>query len=445
MTCQVASFRSNVTFDPLTSDAYMGNTVDIRGIFYLRKPVSFTNCTKLVIDGGNLTWDGTQSVVIDCTNVTVNGIMQPFGVVVFGNNVRDTLVGPLGQFSLTAGSPILTHTLSVFGVMEVRNKASLQSPVQDDKKIATLVVHGPKGKLMLDTHNLPMVNNGSDVPDADFSELFAEEITVNGLFDAGRLSFAEPVTRLTVGNGGNFTFDPVSELRVDYLTCHGVMTSLTPLSVTGNSVIQTRTLLVGENGTVTLDSRAQKNGGYLGVSYLVVETMTVNGVMNAGRLVNYKPPLEHGWNHLAVGPKGKLTFHPNDTFYLGYIEVAGVMESLIPITILPPPSFEINSNHFVVDTGGHVKLGIQEATDLANDIRCGRLEVRPGGTIDAGYQKPTPGSQTVSPLSVFTVTTVVVDGTVKGDSLKVVASDVSVGGSVTAAGGGFLSNEGPGE
>ena len=70
--------------------------------------------------------------------------------------------------------------------------------------------------------------------------------------------------------------------------------------------------------------------------------------MSAGRLVNHKAPLEHGWNHLAVGPKGRLSFHPNDTFFLGYIEVAGVMESLIPITILPPPSFETNSNHFVV-------------------------------------------------------------------------------------------------
>lgn len=428
----------------MTSDD-LGNTVDIRGLFYLRKPVSFTNCTRLMIDGGNLTWDGAQSVVIDCTNVTVNGVLQPAGDVIFGNDVRDTIVGPLGLFSMTAGGPVLTHTLSVSGVMEVRNKVSLQSPVQDDRKLATLVVHGPGGKLTLDTRNLPMVSNGNDVTGVDHSELFAEEITVNGLFDAGRLSFAKPVTQLTVGNGGNFTFDPASELGVDYLKCHGVLTSLAPINVTGNSIIRTRALLVGENGTLTLDSRALKNGAYSGVSYLVLETVTVNGTMSAGRLVNHKAPLEHGWNHLAVGPKGRLSFHPNDTFFLGYIEVAGVMESLIPITILPPPSFETNSNHFVVDTSGRVKLGIREAADLANDVRCGRLEVRSGGTIDAGYQKPTPGSQTVSPLSVFTVTTVVVDGTLQGDSLKVVATDVSVGGSITAAGGGFLSNEGPGE
>ena len=347
---------------------------------------------------------------------------------------------------MTAGGPVLTHTLSVSGVMEVRNKVSLQSPVQDDRKLATLVVHGPGGKLTLDTRNLPMVRNGNDVAGVDHSELFAEEITVNGLFDAGRLSFAEPVTRLTVGNGGNFTFDPASELGVDYLTCHGVLTSLAPLNVTGNSVIRTRALLVGENGTLTLDSRALKNGAYSGVSYLVLETVTVNGAMSAGRAGQPQGAPEARLEPPGGGTQGKA--------------------HLPPQRHLLPRLHRSRRCHGISDP--HHNPPTPVLRDQQQPFRCGHrwaCEARhPGGgrfgqrcqmwqagsqtpeqTIDAGYQKPTPGSQTVSPLSVFTVTTVVVDGTLQGDSLKVVAADVSVGGSITAAGGGFLSNEGPGE
>ena len=423
----------------------MGDTVLIRGMFYLYTPVSFTNCSKLLIDGGNLTWTGHQSVVLDCTNITINGFLQPEGDVIFGRHVRDTSVGPQGRLSFTAGGPVLTRTLAVSGTMEVRNKVSLQSPVQDQRKIVSLVVHGPGGRLRLDTHHLPMINNTLDVLTLNHSELFVQDLTVNGVFDADRLAFPERVTRVTVGNGGNFTFDPASALEVDYVTSHGVMTSLTPLNMSGNSVIRTRALVVGVNGTVRLDSRAQDSGDFSGVSYLVVEVVTVDGTMHAGRLINHHPPLVHGWNHLGVGPRGSLTFYPNDTFYLGYGEVAGVMESLTPVTIRRPPAYEVNENEFVVDSTGRVKLGVREATQMTNDVQVGKLGIRTGGTLDAGYQKPTPGSLTVSPLSLFNVSVLDVNGTLQGDSLHVLSDNVTVRGAITAAGGGFLSNAGPGE
>ncbi|KAK7475580.1 hypothetical protein BaRGS_00033169, partial [Batillaria attramentaria] len=535
--------RSNMTFNPLTSGAYLGNVTDIRGDLHLAKPVSFQNCARLMIDGGKLTWDGNTSTTIDCTNVTINGFLQPFGDVIFGRDVRDIMVGPQGSFRFRAGGPIFTHTLSVSGVLEVKNKVILQSPVATYKRLVSLVVHGPGGKLMLDTHNEFSMDNGAEVANVDYSELYAQAITVNGLFDAQRLAFAENVSRLTVGNGGNFTFDPTTGISVDYITTHGILTSKSPLNivgntldhvyellvgengtmtldagaangevavgqselsadkitvngrfdarklaftsristltvgnggrftfdpmteisvnsitvhgvltsqlplnVTGNTLIRAREIEVGQHGTMTLDARAQARGGFSGVSYLVVETVTVGGTLNAGRLINHGPPLLHGWNTLSVGANGRFTFLPDDIFYLGYGEVAGFMESLTIITILPPPAYETNSNHFVVDTGGHVKLGVREASHLANNVTCERLEVKAGGTLDAGYQKPPPDATTVSPLSEFLITTLVVGGTLKGDSVKIVSNDVTVGsgGSISAAGGGFASNAGPG-
>lgn len=437
-------FRSNVTFDPATTDTYMGRTVDIRGYFELQKPVSFQNCERLMIDGGSLIWKGSDSFIVSCMNITINGFFQPTGDIIFGRDIRDIIVGPSGRFQFSADGPIFTHTLSVSGVMEVKNKVILESPVEDDRKITVFVVHSPQGKLLLDTQNQSLKANGSVVPASLASELFADKITVNGLFDASALALPAPISSLTVGNGGNFTFDPTSELIVDVISVNGVFSSQSPLNISGASLIRTRSLTVLQNGTMTLDAAAQKKGQYSGVSYIVVEVVIVDGLFKAGKMINHKPPLVHGWNHMAV--KGQLIFYPNDTFYLGYGEVSGILESVTPITILRPPSFELNGNHFVVDSGGQVKLGIQGASDSANHIEFEHLEVKVNGLLDSGFQKATPSASTVSQISKFLVTTLLVAGTFKSDSVNIIGESVTVfaGGTITTAGGGYKSGAGPG-
>ncbi|XP_076456767.1 uncharacterized protein LOC143291062 [Babylonia areolata] len=290
--------RSNVSFDPVDPGTHLGRTVDIRGEFYLRSPVSFTNCSRLMVDGGRVRWDGNDTVHVDCTNVTVNGLLLPGdSPLLFGSQVRDTTVGPQGSLAFVAGGPVLTDTLSVSGLLEVRNKVSLQSPVQDRKKMTVLVVHGPGGRLLLDSQGLPM-HNDTDLLDVDHSEVFVDVLTVGGLLDAGRLKFGERVTRVTVNNGGNFTWEPVNELEVDYVTAHGVLTSLTPVVVRGNSVIRTRTLLVGENGTVTLDARGLKSGGL------------VRGVVPGGGDVDGERGDEGGQARQPPAPSGARLEHP---------------------------------------------------------------------------------------------------------------------------------------
>ncbi|KAL8581100.1 hypothetical protein ACOMHN_012750 [Nucella lapillus] len=434
--------RSNVSFDPVPPS--LGGRVTIEGVVHLHSPVSFSNCSALTI-GGALTWSGNDSVTLDCSTVTVTGRLTPtHSPLVWGRNVRHTVVGAGGRLVFRAGGPLLTHSLTVGGLLEVRNKVTLQSPVQGLSKMTALTIQGPGGKVVLDSGSLPVVGEGAALPAVNHSRIFVDVLTVGGLFQAGRLMFGERVTNVTVASGGNFTLDPANALHVDYLTCHGVLTSLTPLEVRGHSVIRTRALHVGENGTLTLDATAQARGNYSGVSALVAEVVRVEGVLSAGRLTNHLPPLQHGWNHLQVGPKGRLTFRPTDTLYLGYVEVAGLLESPTPLTIRPPPSYDVSANRVVVAAGGTVKLGTSLPSPLSNLIHCGRLHIHPGGTMDVGYQRPTPGGQTVSPASVLTVREVVVGGTLRGDVVRVVADDVSVGGQMTAVGGGHLTNKGPG-
>jgi uncharacterized membrane protein YeiH len=69
------------------------------------------------------------------------------------------------------------------------------------------------------------------------------------------------------------------------------------------------------------------------------------------------------------------------------------------------------------------------------------------GTLDTGFQKPPPDDDSVSPLSLFTITTLTVSGTLKGDMMQIDVDDVNIAssGSVTASGGGYISDRGLGK
>ena len=333
--------RGSVAFMPATINTRLGRVMEIRGSVQLGQPLSIRRpCDRLVIDaGGSLSWTGDAATILECANVTINGVFKPAcgGSLNLGTGVGIFMVGPSGDVKAKIAGPFITNSFSLAGSLEICNKVIFQSGNSTDGRIEVFIVHSPRGKLRLDTSGLPVILvNGTAVPTTGHSTIKAKYITVDGLLDPKLLDVGPGYEKATVGEFGNFTFTPHGDFRCHNLYVNGLMSVLTPVTMRSfeTATPNVREIEIGPKGTLILDAPSHAGRTWTGVSFIGVHTLKVGGKFLGG---HFSGRLDGtgGWDTMTITQTGSFILDPYsvDDLYLNYADINGTFQTFHQIII----------------------------------------------------------------------------------------------------------------
>ena len=253
-----------------------------------------------------------------------------FGMVSFGSILRKFHLGQSGRVNLITRD---------FSLKDFECNGSMTF-MNDTKISADIWSVGPVG-------HVNFINTSTYVV------LQAHTVTVDGLFNPGRLSTGTGWQLLQVGPAGFFTFITNTSVIVDILDIKGTV------RVNGTIKLQKRDfsgkslITIGEGGKFILDdySPCVNRSKYTGISELLALNVTVNGIFHVGKM-----SLGPGWDNLVIGSKGDVGFIPE-----GYVKIDRLITQgkLRTDTIVVLKSKAIATEEietFEINSGGTVDL-----------------------------------------------------------------------------------------
>ncbi|KAK3576661.1 hypothetical protein CHS0354_004945 [Potamilus streckersoni] len=494
-----------VSFNPISSEEYIGESIDIRGNVSLGKHISIINpCLKFHLSG-SLVWPGSPTITIECVSVLINSTFKP-GYLRFGAGVGQLEIGANGKFAFYADTPVLTNSLIVGGLMEIYNLVEFQSMNDTDGEIEVILIHSPYGELRLNSLASPLRYTGLINSSASFSTIRARYLIVNGKLDAKVVDVYKGFDRLSIGSYGNLTFSSISDFLVHDLYVNGTMVSKTSIILRGKSKHKIQVLHVESAGRLTLDQPSQNTRVWSGISTVAAHIVNVDGYFFAGKMQNHWTP-DAGWDSLTIGPRGVLKFEPFLEFRCDYLSTEGTFDSITPISIQSHQTqdnayfhikqkgtviFESQSRHplgpwtdmsnftaktLIIDSTGQMLAG-RAKFKVVNATIGGTLNSQPtdvleityfyvtnggvvnftttahllgreigiegNGIIDVAYKLQPSNHSEGSTSSLVEYASVTVNGRLQAGSLTIQTLSVTVGGTIDVSEGGFLSERGPG-
>lgn len=321
----MVGYKGQVSFDPVSTDMYIGPYIDIRGQVALNKYVSIVYpCNQFLLETGTLTWPATSDVItIECSIVKINSAFNP-GIITTGDGIDQFTVGASGTFTLTADGPIWLHTVSISGKMYVINTAILESHKSSDRRIEEVHIHSPNGLLQLNSNNLPARNNS--VPTSQSCNILkVKSLTIDKTFNAKDLEVDTGIDDITVNSYGSWSFGPCDTFQVSEIYINGTVVSYYPLTLVGKSRDKVESIKIDIGGTMTLDSVNQNTRKWNDVSIIGVHNFDIYGSVKAGLLKNYVSASE-GWDRLNIFEKGYFSFHSHDQMMIDYMYIFGQFE-----------------------------------------------------------------------------------------------------------------------
>ena len=494
---------ANVEFDPVDGDEHLGETIEVRGTLTLGHAVSFKRpCTELLIDNGEITWDtsGRPNITMECERVVINGPFSPGGVS-FGLGIEEFSVGNSGTFTFTANGPIYMNSVSIAGTMYAQNYAEFKSLNGTGSKIDYFIIHSPNGELHLNNDNQPALDSNGTQTNTSCSMLRADNVIIDGVFEADTLEIGDGFETLTINSDGEFTFTPCNDFSIHDIYVNGTMTSTIPLTLKGTNIEKVHDLTIDTNGIVNLDNDVLSSKAWTGTSRLGIHNVEVYGTFHAGRMAN-KINSSGSWDSLSVLQGGTFNFEPDGDFVLDYMTVTGDFRSYAAINILTNRPEEdliihvgstgdvrldslISSNWYnlssitaqtlqtdsssyfsagdtrfdlhTLDIGGTFKaypsqdikatsFEVQStgSADISRTVNIKGLAMTIAGTLDVSYQHDPEDASLGSNATWILYDDVTVSGTFRAGSIHIESHTLTVSGTMDVSGGGYKSDQGPG-
>ena len=195
-----------------------------------------------------------------------------------------------------------------------------------------------------------VINGGSlEMIGSEDITMECEYVDINGLFHpTGRVSVGGGITRFNVGPDGDFLFTTQGDFICHEAKIDGDMTHKTPVFLRGKIQDKLNSLIIGENGILTLDSSSQTLRNWTEHSTFWVNNMIVHegGHALLGNLSVVNDDVSIGLGNLNVG--GRFEFDPHNPFLCNGMIVNGHFESYKPITMKADDTLNV---HLTIDVG----------------------------------------------------------------------------------------------
>lgn len=493
-----------VEFDPVDEEEHLGQNIEIRGDVTFGHAVSFKRpCVQLLLDYGTLSWpvSASTTITLECQRVVVNGPFSP-GIIKFGQGIEDFSVGNSGTFTFAAHGPIFMNGVAVAGTMTVQNLAEFKSKNGTNNIIDYFVIHYPNGKVYLDNNNQPGYDADGVETSANCSILRVDHLIINGTLSAKNLDIGEGTDELNVDDRGVFTFTPCADFRIHEIYVNGTIASSTPLTLKGTSLEKVHEITIDTHGTIKLDNDVLSTKSWTGTSKIGIHSIQISGTFDAGRLEN-RIAEDGAWDSLSIARGGSFNFEPDGDFLIDDMSVDGNFRAYKNINILTKrpeqdltmhigPNGDVRFDSLITSgwtelstltayqldtyTGSYFSAG-DTKFDLKRMIIGGTLKAYPSedisatyfevtgtgsadisrtvnidgqtmtvkGTLDVSYQHAPEVSTEGSNATYVTYDDLSVSGTFKAGSLHLESKILTVSGSIDVSGGGYLSDQGPGE
>ena len=497
-----------VVFDPVDEDEHLGENIEIRGAVTLGHAVSFKRpCEQLLIDLGKLSWLVTAStnITMECKRVVINGVFSP-GAVSFGEGIEEFTVGNNGIFTITAYGPIFMNGISIAGTWNIQNLGELKSKNGTNSIIDYVVIYSPKGKMYMNRGNKPEYDSDGVETNANCSILRADHLIINGVLSANTLDIGEGTEELYIDDHGDFTFRPCDDFKIHEIYTNGSMKSDTPLTLKGTNLERVHDFIIDTHGSVAFDNDVVSAGSktWTGTSHLGAHNIEIAGTFNAGRLENrIAEEADGSWDSLSILKGGKFYFEPENDFAVDYMSLNGIFHAyknlniltyrpeqdlvisigstgdvrfdslltngwqelstvtakslttsansfwsvgdttfdiksmIIGGTLKAHPSEDISATYFEVTSTGNV--------DISNTVNISGQAMVIRGILDVSYQHDPENGTAGSKATEVIYDDITVSGTFKAASLYVESDTLTVSGTIDVSGGGYLSDQGPGQ
>ena len=435
--------------------------------------------------------------ILQVHTLTVNGFFNP-GKLSTGDGWQLLSVGPDGYFTFTTNHTVIIDTLIVAGKLQINGSINLQKRDMSGKSLINIA---QGGSFLLDDF-IPCTNRTKY---SGTSEILALNVTINGIFHAGRINIGPGWDNLIIGPKGDFAFIPGSHVKVNRVTIGGKFRTDTKVVMKSKSAVSEEIEIfhINDGGSVELNCspvignvviNASKNATTIQKNYasqIFATDVRIDGTFKARKLY-----MGLGWTRLTIGSKGSLNVHPIGWFSFDVFSVYGTLVSISDLEIEGKSTVKLPLLH--IGTSGHLKC-TENKTDILVDamlvegrFETGLLAIGSGmtklnvsgvmtfnhikqflinttiiggtletwtpftssgkfmgqdltvtGTMKVNYQG-TPQQENGLTPSVFVVNRVQFIGSVYFGSLHLTSDDVTVSGLLSADYGGALANKGPG-
>lgn len=187
-------------FEPFYNNFTVAN-VSSAGIVESTRPLSILS-DQFEILNGEFLWPGTTNSNFEASSASVNGVFQPGQAVSLSGGFHDFVVGEQGDIEMN----ILTEEFKVDHFImngEMRINKDITFIGWSDEKINNFTTGAGSDLILTDT------GSGPGVP----CQLYADSVTIGGVFTGSEIEFVSPMTSLMVTSTGDFTFTSVGELQ----------------------------------------------------------------------------------------------------------------------------------------------------------------------------------------------------------------------------------------
>ena len=254
---------------------------------------------------------GNDVMTLDTNKLQVDGSLS--GDMTSLNNFEILRIGKEGkiQFKPTSGGERLGFDIEIHGELNLGRALSISHPCD-----SFVIKSG--GTVSFSTN--------------DQFKFECTSVLIDGTFaPPGRINFGEGTKDFNIGNLGNFTFTPASDLLIDNLIVHGFMHSKTQATLRGKLRDNIHFLTVGETGELMLDTQSQDKRDWNISSEIGVHTCNIHGKLFAGLLKTEVGG--GGWDYLFVNDTGSMIFEPESPFLCNHIVVHGTLETIKPVIL----------------------------------------------------------------------------------------------------------------
>lgn len=305
--------KAEMYFDTHTASAKLGNSIIIEGTLKLGRVISFTDpCKLFVIDGGVLEMKGSEPFEISCDNVTINAKFTPRNDLSL-KNIKYFRVGKMGDLIFQPGSDFQSDVAIIDG----RFKPLQQITISGKQfRVGQTGAVDLAGILSFDskrnTHYADCRNS---------SVIDVLHIEVNGTFDAKTLILKQNMKWFAIGDQGNLTLYPCTNLLSDFIDINGTLVSLRNMNIKGINIH------IGPRGVLNVNfqrSPAQNSEGCQVTTVEMSHLIRIKGTLNAGSINMTSAYLNvsssgridvTGGGHLSGKGKGKLYRNCIDYIY----------------------------------------------------------------------------------------------------------------------------------
>ena len=268
-------------------------------------------------------------IVLQAHTLTINGYFNP-GHISTGTGWQLLQIGPSGVFTFVSNSSVIIDILNIAGVLRINGTINLQTR---DYAGNSLITVQEGGSFVLDEF-VPCSNRTKYTRT---SEILALNVTVNGVFHAGRISEGPGWDRVTVGPRGDFAFIPGGHINVDRVFIDGKFRTDTMVVLKGKTGLseEIETLRVNDGGYLELNCAPE-------VTSAPISNTSTNSSQSAedhasqlfakavdidGSFISRKLYIGRGWDSLDIGLKGNFTVHPIGWFSFNRFNLLGKMTS----------------------------------------------------------------------------------------------------------------------